>query len=54
MKTYLARIVGDAVTPIQGRLLLSEYLQARILGTLQRLGAMTALAFHGGTALRFL
>lgn len=31
-----------------------EYLQARILGSLQRAGAMTAIAFHGGTALRFL
>jgi predicted nucleotidyltransferase component of viral defense system len=31
-----------------------EYLQARILGSLQRTGAMTAIAFQGGTALRFL
>ncbi len=31
-----------------------EYLQARILGSLQRAGAMTAIAFQGGTALRFL
>jgi predicted nucleotidyltransferase component of viral defense system len=31
-----------------------EYLQARILGCLQRIGAMVPLAFHGGTALRFL
>jgi len=31
-----------------------EYLQARILGALQRTGAMIPLAFHGGTALRFL
>jgi predicted nucleotidyltransferase component of viral defense system len=31
-----------------------EYLQARVLGGLQRAGAMTAIAFHGGTALRFL
>ncbi len=31
-----------------------EYLQARILGALQRTGAMLALAFHGGTAVRFL
>jgi len=31
-----------------------EYLQARILGALQRAGAMIPLAFHGGTALRFL
>lgn len=31
-----------------------EYLQARILVCLQRSGAMIPLAFHGGTALRFL
>ena len=31
-----------------------EYLQARILGALQRAGAMTSLAFQGGTCLRFL
>jgi predicted nucleotidyltransferase component of viral defense system len=31
-----------------------EYLQARLLESLQRSGAMTAIAFHGGTALRFL
>lgn len=31
-----------------------EYLQARILGVLQRCGAMIPLAFQGGTALRFL
>jgi predicted nucleotidyltransferase component of viral defense system len=31
-----------------------EYLQARILQSLQKKGAMTSLAFHGGTALRFL
>ncbi len=31
-----------------------EYLQAVILSLLQREGAMIPLAFHGGTALRFL
>ena len=31
-----------------------EYLQARILASLQRAGAMLPLAFQGGTALRFL
>jgi hypothetical protein len=31
-----------------------EYLQARILESLQKSGAMIPLAFHGGTALRFL
>ena len=40
--------------PLQGRNLVREYLQARILAALQRAGAMTALAFQGGTCLRFL
>jgi len=31
-----------------------EYLQTRVLAILQREGAMIPLAFHGGTALRFL
>jgi predicted nucleotidyltransferase component of viral defense system len=31
-----------------------EYLQSRVLLALQRSGAMVSLAFHGGTALRFL
>jgi predicted nucleotidyltransferase component of viral defense system len=36
------------------RNLVREYLQAQILGALQRAGAMVPLAFQGGTALRFL
>ena len=54
MKDYLATLVRDAPTPADGRNLVREYLQARILGGLQRAGAMIPLAFHGGTALRFL
>ena len=54
MKEHLATIVRTAPTPIHGRNLAREYLQARILGALQRAGAMIPLAFHGGTALRFL
>lgn len=54
MKDYLAQIVRAAPTPVQGRNVAREYLQARILGALQRNGAMIPLAFHGGTALRFL
>jgi len=54
MKEYLAELVRSAVTPGHGRNLVREYLQARILGALQRAGAMVPLAFHGGTALRFL
>jgi len=54
MKDYLAELVSQAPTPTQGRNLAREYLQARILAALQRAGAMIPLAFHGGTALRFL
>lgn len=54
MKDYLAEIVHAAPTLVQGRNVAREYVQARILGALQRAGAMIPLAFHGGTALRFL
>jgi predicted nucleotidyltransferase component of viral defense system len=54
MKDHLANILRDRHDPIQGRNILREYLQARILGCLQRSEAMIPLAFHGGTALRFL
>jgi predicted nucleotidyltransferase component of viral defense system len=54
MKEYLAGLVSGAPNPTQGRNVTREYLQARILGALQRAGGMIPLAFHGGTALRFL
>jgi hypothetical protein len=54
MKDYLADLVRQAKSPIEGRNLAREYLQARIPAALQRCGAMIPLAFHGGTALRFL
>lgn len=54
MKEYLAEIVRAAATPADGRNVAREYLQARLLGALQRAGAMIPLAFHGGTSLRFL
>ncbi len=54
MREYLVELVRQAPTPAQGRNLAREYLQARILAVLQRAGAMIPLAFHGGTALRFL
>ncbi|OIO91647.1 MAG: hypothetical protein AUK03_10835 [Anaerolineae bacterium CG2_30_64_16] len=54
MKEHLAQLVHAAPTPVHGRNLAREYLQARILGALQHAGAMIPLAFHGGTALRFL
>jgi predicted nucleotidyltransferase component of viral defense system len=54
MKDYLHELVQASPNPAQGRNTAREYLQARILGGLQRAGAMIPLAFHGGTALRFL
>jgi predicted nucleotidyltransferase component of viral defense system len=54
MKEHLTELVRAAPTPAHGRNVAREYLQARILGSLQRTGAMIPLAFHGGTALRFL
>jgi predicted nucleotidyltransferase component of viral defense system len=54
MKDYLAELVRASPSPAQARNTAREYLQARILGGLQRAGAMIPLAFHGGTALRFL
>ena len=54
MKEYLASLVKRTNTPLEGKNLVREYLQARILESLQRSGAMIPLAFHGGTALHFL
>ena len=53
MKDHVRALVRD-VDPLQGRNVLREYLQARVLEGLQRAGAMGVLAFQGGTALRFL
>lgn len=54
MKPLLVDLVRHAPTLMQAQNQVREYLQARILGVLQRAGAMIPLAFHGGTALRFL
>jgi hypothetical protein len=54
VRDYLAAQVQSARTPLAGRQVAREYIQARILASLQRQGAMVPLAFHGGTALRFL
>ncbi|GAB4494624.1 MAG: nucleotidyl transferase AbiEii/AbiGii toxin family protein [Anaerolineales bacterium] len=54
MKDHLAELTRSAQSPLQARNVTREYLQARILAALQRAGAMIPLAFHGGTALRFL
>ena len=53
MKDHLRQLVQGR-GPLRGRNVAREYLQARILGALQRAGAMASLAFHGGTCLRFL
>lgn len=54
MKDVLARLIQESESPLKGRNAMREYLQARVLACLQRQGAMIPLAFHGGTALRFL
>ncbi|MBW6471894.1 MAG: nucleotidyl transferase AbiEii/AbiGii toxin family protein [Anaerolineaceae bacterium] len=54
MKDFLREQVQKANTPLEARNLIREYLQARILSDLQQSGAMIPLAFHEGTALRFL
>lgn len=54
MKAHLLELVRASLTPAHARNVTREYLQARILGALQAAGAMIPLAFHGGTALRFL
>lgn len=54
MREFLAALVAKGRTPAEGRNIAREYLQARVLGAMQRRGAMVPLAFHGGTALRFL
>jgi hypothetical protein len=54
MKEFLITLIQDAASPLEARNLAREYLQALILQALQRAGAMTMLAFHSGTALRFL
>jgi hypothetical protein len=51
VKEHLRQLVAESPA---GRQVVREYLQARILQSLQRSGAMVPLAFHGGTALRFL
>ncbi len=54
MKEYLTHLVKESVSVLDGKNIVREYLQARILSALQKCGAMIPLAFHGGTALRFL
>lgn len=54
MKDHVVELARAAPDPAQARNQMREYLQARILGALQGAQAFLTLAFHGGTALRFL
>ena len=54
MKEYLKTLIQSSSSPVEAGNWSREYLQALILQSLQRTGAMTTIAFHGGTALRFL
>jgi predicted nucleotidyltransferase component of viral defense system len=54
MIPYLKAQIAEAFTPETQRAIVREYLQMRILRSLQSDGAMIPLAFHGGTALRIL
>ena len=54
MKEHLITQLKSIADPIQARHHAREYLQAQILLNIQRAGGMGPLAFHGGTALRFL
>jgi len=54
MKEHLLSLLSNTPDPLQARNQAREYLQALILQSLQHAGAMVPLAFHGGTALRFL
>ncbi|MHB9003553.1 MAG: nucleotidyl transferase AbiEii/AbiGii toxin family protein [Coriobacteriia bacterium] len=54
MRDRAIELVLNRPSGVDGRNLLREYLQSRILGAMQEAGAMIPLAFMGGTALRFL
>jgi hypothetical protein len=54
MREDLKDLLRGSVGATESRNRLREFLQARILASLQRAGAMVPLAFQGGTALRFL
>jgi hypothetical protein len=54
VRALLEPLVRGAPHPLAARNLVREALQARLLASLQRAGAMVPLAFQGGTALRFL
>ncbi len=53
VKEHLKTLVRE-LPPLSARNLAREYLQSRILSAMQNAGAMTSIAFQGGTCLRFL
>ena len=54
MKEDLQALCANAETPLLAQHRVREYVQARILQSIERAGGMESLALHGGTALRFL
>jgi hypothetical protein len=54
MKEYLLSLISNTPNPLQARNQAREYLQALILQSMQRAGAMISIAFYSGMALRFL
>ena len=54
MKDYLLGQLDQVADDFQGRRIVREYLQARMLEALQAGGAFASWAFVGETALRFL
>lgn len=54
MKDRALEIVAARPPAVDGRNVLREYVQSRVLGALQEAGGFVPLAFMGGTALRFL
>jgi predicted nucleotidyltransferase component of viral defense system len=54
MKEYLRQILSGARDQTSGRCLVREYLQVRLLQSLQDRGVFNTWSFQGGTALRLL
>ena len=54
VKDRALELVAARSAAVDGRNLLREYVQSRVLGALQEAGVFRAWAFMGGTALRFL
>ena len=54
MKEFLRQILDGVENQILGRCVMREYLQARLLQSLQDRGVFNTWVFQGGTALRFL